>query len=352
MGRLKLTLCLIILFFLLIGSSTAAYVYYWLDHPVLKKNQTVEYYVPHGASFKKTIYGLSEEKIISHPKLFILYTNFVHKLPIIKYGTYRFTGKDTPKSILAKLIRGDTILVKITIPEGLNIWQTAQKLEQYFPTVSAQQWFSFFSSPTSIQTLGLKEEVKNIEGFFFPQTYFFDPHPEPQFITKSILNEFKKYVTPQMFDKAKSMGLTPLQFITLASIVEKETSISSERNMVSAVYWNRLKKGMPLQADPTTIYGVLNERGMVSQQVSLTKKDLLTKNPYNTYTFKGLPVGPIASPGLESILATLNPAKTDALYFVATGYGGHVFSKTLQEHNKAVRQYIRYLKTEKKKNNL
>lgn len=340
MGRLKKISIYILLICIIILSSCIGYFYYWLEHPNIAKNQTVEYYVQKGSSFTKIVYDLSKQGIILHPKLFIFYSGLLKKTGHIKYGTYKFTDIDTPKSILLKLINGDTILIKITIPEGLNIYQVAQKLEKYFPTIPTQEWLNLFSDSSYINNLALNERVKNVEGFLFPQTYFFDPHPEPQFIIKSFISEFKRNVSKQMFEKAKTMGLSPLQFITLASIVEKETRLKSERSMVAAVYWNRIKKKMKLQADPTVIYGIWN------QYVGfLHKKDLLRPTPYNTYTFVGLPVGPIANPGLDSILATLDPAKTDALYFVATGHGGHVFSSTLKEHNRAVQQYIQFLRS-------
>lgn len=340
MGRIKKIILLTVILISLFIVSFLGYFYYWLNHPVVEKNQSVEYYVQYGSSFSKVVYDLSKQNIIRHPKLFLFYINLIKANSIIKYGTYSFNNNDTPKSILLKLINGDTVLIKVTLPEGLNIYQIANKLEKYFPTITAQQWLEFFSDIDFIKFIGLSASVKNIEGFLFPQTYFFDPHPEPKYIIKSILTEFKKNVTQQMFNKAQSMGLTPLQFITLASIVEKETGLKTERSMVAAVYWNRLKKRMKLQADPTVIYGIWDK-----YTGALTKKNLLTPTSYNTYTFSGLPAGPIANPGLDSILATLAPANTEALYFVATGHGGHVFSKTLQEHVKAVNQYLHYLRT-------
>ena len=349
MGRLKSKKTYLSLFglFIVVIFSFLGYFYYWLNHSVLEKNKSIEYYAPHGASFTRIIYDLYKLKIIDNPKLFIFYSGLLNEKKYIKYGTYRFLDNDTPSSILLKLIQGNTIVIKVTLPEGLNIYQISQRFEKYFPSVSTQQWLQYFSDSSFVQQIGLKERVRNIEGFLFPQTYFFDPHPEPQFMIKFILTEFKKNVTQQMFDKAKSMGLTPLQFITLASIVEKETGLNSERRMVSAVYHNRIKKKMRLQADPTVIYGAWDKyMGL------LTKKELLTPTLYNTYTFAGLPVGPIASPGIDSFLATLNPANIDAIYFVATGRGGHIFSNNLKEHNKAVSQYIHYLREEKKKKKL
>ena len=340
MGYLKSFFRFFFVVLLLSIVSFSTFIFYWLHKPLLEKNVYTDYYVSKGSSFSKIAYDLSKEKIISFPKLFILYSNFLNMTHTIKYGTYHFTDNDYPISILNKLVSGDTVLMKVTLPEGLNIYQMAEKLEGYFPSIHKDQWLHYFAEPSLIQILELKASLQNIEGFLFPETYFFDPHPDPEFMVKNILTMFKKNVTSALFDKAKAMGLSPIQFITLASIIEKETSIESERKMVAGVYWNRIKKHMKLQADPTVIYGIWPR-----YNGSLTKKDLVTPTPYNTYTMYGLPPGPIANPGLNSILATLEPAKTEAIFFVATGHGGHIFTKTLKEHNMAVRNYIRYLRS-------
>lgn len=361
MERIRIFFISVAAIFILGPISFAFYFNYWLNQPFYQNDKSIDYYAARGSSFKKVISNLSDEKVLSHPKLIYLYSTLFYNSRSIKYGTYRFTNTDTPKTILKKLFTGDTVLIKITLPEGLNIYEVSHRLEKYFPTIPYSQWLNYLSSATFTQVLDLEEKPKNLEGFLFPQTYFFDPHPEPQVILKTILNEFNKYVTKDMFEKAKKMGLSPIQFITLASIIEKETSLNSERNLVSAVYWNRIKIKMKLQADPTVIYGVLatsTDSNDFTQNFeslkarSLTKKNLLTPTPYNTYTLPGLPIGPIASPGMESILATLNPAKTNALYFVATGRGGHTFSNTLKDQNKAVKQYLQYKRQQKNKDKL
>ena len=342
MGRLKVFFLFFSIIFVFIFSAFGVFFSIWINEPCIEKSNIVEYYIPKQTSLGKISSDLENLKIISHPKLFVIYSELLGHTKHIKYGTYAFTDKDSPKSILERLVRGDTVLIKITLPEGLNIYQLAEKLHEYFQDEAQEKWLTLFTSPSFIHKLNLKEQVSSLEGFLFPDTYFFDPHVDAEYVVKAIISDFKKNVTQETFDKAMQMGLSPLQFITLASIIEKETGISAERYKVSAVYWNRIKKGMMLQADPTVIYGLWN-----SMQGPLTKKELHIPTPYNTYTFRGLPKGPIASPGLNSILATLNPEKIKALYFVASGRGGHVFSNTLAEHNRAVQQYRTYLKQEK-----
>jgi UPF0755 protein len=326
----------------IISAGFAISFFFWLEKPIIETNQSVQYYVEKQSSFTKISNDLHERHVISDEKLFILYAKILNQAKNIKYGTYAFTDKDTPKSILNKMVIGDTVQMKVTIPEGLNIYQIAEKLEQYYNYEKKEEWLKLFQSKDIILKLHLNEKINSLEGFLFPSTYFFDPNAEPDLVVKALVTEFKKNVTKEMMEQASRMGLSPVQFITLASIVEKETSINEERKKVAAVYWNRIKKGMMLQADPTVIYGLWDR-----MQGSLTKRDLKTPTDYNTYTFKGLPKGPIASPGLSSILATLNPERINALYFVASGRGDHVFSNNLIDHNKAVQRYRKFLRENK-----
>jgi UPF0755 protein len=316
----------------------------WFKTSFLSKTTATEYELKEGTSFTKLSYDLQKIGLIQYPKIFIFYAKFTHNDGNLKVGTYRFLEKMSPEEILNKFVLGKIETIKMTLPEGLNIYQTSQKLSEYFKKISYHQWLTLMEDKELIQILDLPEKIKNLEGFLYPQTYVFDPNLSPQKVLKSILLEFKKNVTKEMFQQAKKLGLSPVQYVTLASIIEKETSASSEREKVAGVYWNRLNIKMRLQADPTVIYGMWeNYHG------NLTKKDLLRPHPYNTYTQYGLPPGPIASPGYASLKATLNPVVSQYLYFVAKGDGTHVFSRNLAEHNKAVKQYLMFLQKNKKK---
>jgi UPF0755 protein len=343
MGRVAAFFLSIFMFFIVTIFCASFYFIYWTNSKFLISGKNSEYYVSKGSSLNKIINDFYNKKYIDDKKMFYIYYNFINRNKDIKYGTYLLEENETPKSFLDKLILGKNFLIKVTIPEGLNIYQVAEKFNLYFPSVSKQNWINYFSNSNLISTLKLSKSIVNLEGFIYPDTYFFDPNSDPDFIIRSILKHFKNNITSQMFEKASEMGLDQIQYVTLSSIVEKETSISSERNLVSGVYWNRIKRQMKLQADPTVIYGIWDR-----YNGSLTKNDLLTYTPYNTYTFVGLPKGPIANPSLESFLAVLSPAHTDALYFVATGKGGHIFSRTLAEHNRAVEKYLNFLKAERK----
>ncbi|RDB36987.1 endolytic transglycosylase MltG [Spirobacillus cienkowskii] len=319
------------------------YFMYWLNNPIKISENDFLYNLKDGFSFSKVAYDLEKENIISKPKLLIFYAKFVGVTSNLKVGTYKFYQGITPSEIISKLRKGDTEKIKITVPEGLNIYQTAELLNQYFPTASKIKWLDLMFSKELIDYLDFDASIKNLEGFLFPETYIFDPNLAPKNIVKVFLTEFKKNVNTNMLEEAKKIGLKPLEYITLASIVEKETSVDSELQRVAGVYWNRLKIKMKLQADPTVIYGMWNR-----YKGNITKKDLLTPTPYNTYTNYGLPPGPIASPGKGALMATLSPISQD-LYFVAKGDGSHVFSKNLRDHNNAVKNYLIFLRSKKSK---
>lgn len=318
-------------------------IFYWYKTPNPSNIQLVDYYLQEGTNFSKLAYDLEKLHVIRYPKLLVDYARVMQLTGNLKVGTYRFEKDVTPENVISKLVKGDILTIKVTIPEGLNIYQVAEKLTQDFPKVPVKRWLELINSKELIQFLSLNYPIQNLEGFLFPETYVFDPNLPPKQVLKGILVEFKKNITTDMYDRARKLGFSPLEYITLASIVEKETAASSERERVAGVYFNRLKIKMKLQADPTVIYGMWSR-----YKGNITKKDLLTPTPYNTYTNYGLPPGPIASPGLASLKATLNPISND-LYFVAKGDGTHVFSKNLNDHNKAVKNYVLFLKESKRK---
>jgi UPF0755 protein len=336
---IKKTLFLIFVLFVLSGG----YVFYWFITPNPSNSETVDYSLQEGSTFMRVAYDLEKQNVLRYPKLFINYAKIMHLTGNLKVGTYQFPIGITPEQILFKLVHGEIVTIKVTIPEGLNLYQVAEKLTQDFPKIEEKKWLELAQSQELIQFLGYDRNIKNLEGFLFPETYVFDPNLSPKQVMKALIIEFKKNITPEMLAKAKQLGLNPMQYISLASIVEKETAVPKERERVAGVYWNRLKIKMKLQADPTVIYGIWNK-----YKGSLTKKDLLTPTPYNTYINFGLPPGPIASPGIASLKATLNPVSND-LYFVAKGDGTHIFSQNLNEHNRAVKKYVIFLRSNKQK---
>lgn len=311
----------------------------WAHTPV-GNNQEVVHYIAAGSSVSIVANDLSAQHVLTHPRLFKLYARLLRAEKNIKSGTFVFTGKNSPADILNKLISGDSLKVKVVIPEGLNIYQIAQKLSETFPTYPTVHWVGLMSDPSLIAQLPIQNtQIKTIEGFLFPDTYFFDPSETPMHVLQTFISHFKQVVTPDMYAKAKTLGLNPLEYITLASIVQKESAINTELNEISRVFLNRLKLGMKLQSDPTVIYGAWN-----AYNGKITKKHLRTKTNYNTYIQYGLPIAPIANPGLLSLVAVLNPTQSNNLYFVAVGDGTHAFSESYKNHQQAVKRYIKHLR--------
>jgi UPF0755 protein len=249
----------------------------------------------------------------------------------LKAGEYRFAEPISPLAAIDRLNRGDVYVVRITFPEGLNVFEMAKIFElKGFGTAE-----SFVKA------------ARGLEGFLLPETYALSRHTDAPRLVHEMNQAFERALTPEIRAAAAARGLSIKQLATLASIVEKETGNSEERPIVASVYENRLRIGMPLQCDPTVIYA-LELAGKYDGNIR--RDDLSIDSPYNTYRYSGLPPGPIASPGLASLDAVVHPVESEYLYFVSRNDGSHVFSKTLAEHNQNVQRhqvdYFRAAKTE------
>jgi UPF0755 protein len=229
--------------------------------------------------------------------------------------------------VLDKIVRGEVLLHQITFPEGYTMKQMAEILNSR-GLARADRFIATASNPAFVQKLNIP--AFTLEGYLFPDTYQFARNLPVENILSSLVERFDQHFGPAQDEKADQLGFTRHQVVILASVVEKETAVAEERPMIAGVFLNRLKKGIRLQSDPTVIYGLKNFNG------NLTRAHLETDTPYNTYTRRGLPAGPICTPGAESIRAVLNPASTAYLYFVAKKDGTHHFSTSLVEHNAAV----------------
>ena len=254
----------------------------------------------------------------------------------LKPGTYQLPLNASLGKILLQIARGDRMRETLAIIPGMSIWQLRALVDSH-PALIHQT--KGMSSKELLKNLGLT--YPGDEGIFMPDTYVFDPDELDITIYRQASQAMKKQLAQVWAQKNDASPLkSPYELLILASIVEKETGRSSERGMISAVFANRLRKGMPLQTDPTVIYGLGPQF-----DGNLRKKDLRQDNPYNTYMRKGLPPTPIAMPSKESIAAAVNPATSDALYFVAKGDGSSHFSNNLNEHKAAVDRYQRGLPT-------
>ena len=290
--------------------------------------------IPQGRSFASVAQDLEDEGIIDNALLFRLLGRITQSAHSVQAGEFHVhTGWNRLK-LLATLVHGQEVLYTVRIPEGSTWWETARIVDQ-----SGLTTFEAFAAAAHNASLLAEYDIpaQNAEGYLFPETYAL---PRPQSgsarpVIKAMLDEFKRRTTGSLWTEAAPSPQRVHELVILASLVEKETAREDERARIAGVFENRLNRGMRLQCDPTIIYGLGPDF-----DGNLTRKDLRdSANPYNTYRHSGLPPGPICSPGIASLEAGLHPEDHDFFYFVATGEGGHHFSRTLKEHNQAVREY-------------
>ncbi len=249
-----------------------------------------------------------------------------------KTGRYRIDRNKSVVDLIRLLKKGNPIMLSVTIPEGLTMTEIFDLLSRT-GYQNNSQYNQIIQDQAYVRSLELPHGITYLEGFLYPDTYKFSNDATEASIIKIMVNTFFKRLPKDYESQAQKLGLSFYEAIVLASIIEKETGISSERRIISSVLHNRLKKKMRLQADPTVIYGIKGFNG------NLTRKQLRTPSPYNTYLNKGLPPTPIANPGRESLMAAVNPANTKLLYFVAMGNGKHKFSASYRSHVNAVRRF-------------
>ncbi|GBE14525.1 MAG TPA: endolytic transglycosylase MltG [Proteobacteria bacterium] len=299
--------------------------------PAEDPGRDVSIEIPSGTTLMLAAEKLHDEGVIRSIRSFVLLGKIKGLTGKVQAGELKFRTDMTPAEVLNVLSQGKAIAYSVTIPEGFTVRQIARLLDSK-GLGDEQRFLSLAEDPVFSRSLGVPAD--RLEGFLFPDTYFWPKGMPEEDLLARMVSRYRKVFDDGMKKRAAEMGMTELETVTLASIVERETGVASERPLVSAVFHNRLKKGYRLQTDPTVIYG-LGARF----DGNLTRKELRKDTPYNTYTRKGLPPGPIANPGEAALKAALYPADVPYLYFVARGDGTHVFSRTLVEHNRAVRKY-------------
>ena len=300
----------------------------------------VQFQIQPGAGLNKIASDLQDAGVIRSALAVKVLARWNKQTGQVQAGNYQFKDPATPGEILNRLILGDVEKVSLTIPEGFTLQQIITRTaEKGFG--QKEKLSELAHDVAFIQSLEV--EADSLEGYLFPETYLFAPGIDEKSLLTMMVSQFHSHADLKLKKEAEGLGLTSHQWVTLASIIEKETGIIAEMPLISSVFHNRLKRNIPLQTDPTVIYGIKNYDG------NITRKHLETPTPYNTYLNRGLPPGPIASPGLAALKAAVHPAETKFLYFVARGDGGHQFSKTLKEHNVAVREYLNQWRRNKKK---
>jgi UPF0755 protein len=288
--------------------------------------------VSEGTTFRQLAAMLEHERLIASQWGFEILGRLTWVDRRIPAGEYALHAGMRPTEILGILRDGHVVHYPVTIPEGYTVAQIASLLDQRGLADKAE-FLRLAYNQDFIRTQGL--DVSSLEGYLFPNTYHVDRHATIKEIISTMVSGLWQAFTPELRARAKDINLSVHQVLTLASVIEKETSVEGERELISAVFHNRLRRKIPLQSDPTVIYGLKTFDG------NLRKRDLEAASPYNTYRVRGLPPGPIANPGARSIRAALFPAPATFLYFVSRNDGTHVFSSTLAEHNRAVNKYQR-----------
>jgi len=315
---------------LVVGAASAfGYFHHWLNTPLDLPEGGLEYRLEQGRTLSHLSRDLAQEQRLKHPRLLRFYA-LLQGSPAIHAGDYVLEPGTTPKTLFRQLVEGRVRLYQVTILEG---WTYAQALEALHAQETIEPRLKGLSQAEQLEQLAL--DIEHPEGWFFPDSYHYVRGTSDVELLRQAHQKMR--TTLDQLWEQRAPGLiydNPYEALIMASIVERETGAPWEREDIAGVFVRRLEKGMRLQTDPTVIYGMGD-----NYQGRITRRDLLEPTPYNTYRIDGLPPTPIALPGREAIAAALNPAEGSALYFVAKGDGTHVFSDSLEEHNRAVRAY-------------
>jgi UPF0755 protein len=281
---------------------------------------------------------LAEAGIVRHSLALRIYLRLTGRGGSFKAGDYKFPSPISPLQALEKIRRGEVYLERVTIPEGFNRFDIAEALATKTGKATPEEFLRLMEDQTPIQRIA--PSARTLEGYLFPDTYNYNTRTTPEDLIHAMVSRFEEVFTPEWSIRASELGLTVHQVITLASIIEKEAKAPEDRPHIASVFFNRLKRGMPLASDPTFIYAAILAGDYDGNPNQIRYR--ARPSPYNTYLTAGLPPGPIASPGRASIEAVLHPDNTEDLYFVVNGTGGrHKFSRTAAEHEAAVSEYRR-----------
>jgi len=305
---------------------------WWANAPLQMRETRVDFRIVPGSSLRSAVAQMQEAGIAVNPDLLAILARWRGVASGIKAGSYSIGHQLTPEELLAKLVRGDVTQGEVVLVDGLTFRQWRVRLDQHPDLKHETQGLD---EAEIAARLGI--DGGSVEGWLFPDTYLFDKHSSDLEVLARAHRAMRKRLDTAWAGRDASLPYrNPYEALIMASIIEKETGRNDDRAHIAAVFVNRLRKGMPLQTDPTVIYGMAEKF-----DGNLRKRDLQTDTPYNTYTRAGLPPSPIAMPSMAALQAALHPADGDALYFVARGDGSSQFSRTLDEHNRAVNKYQR-----------
>lgn len=291
----------------------------------------LEVTVPMGSSLSQITDSLAARQVVDRPLLFRLYVRLQGEQDGLRAGTYAFRRGESWSRIVSSLRRGEAVTRRMTVPEGFTI-------QRMIPRIAAVVESPEDSVRRRLEadSLAVRYDVPGpgLEGYLFPDTYLFAPGTPLERVLQAMTERYHAFWTPERRARLDRLELTERELVTLASIVQAEARIVEEMPRIAGVYWNRLERSYPLQADPTVLYALGGPR----ERLLYAAIDSVADSPYNTYAHPGLPPGPIGAPGEAALDAALDPADTDAFYFVARPNGEHVFTRTLSEHNRAKAQ--------------
>lgn len=302
-----------------------------------KDSTIVVFSVKPGQTLRDVAANLENERLITDSRKFRAYVRIKSLGGKVRTGEYALRRNMSPGEILKILSSGRSIEYIVTVAEGLNRFEIATIVDRL--GIGSSEEFLRLTQDRDFIRRELGEDVPTLEGYLYPETYYVTKASGVRGLVRQMTAKFKQSfaLVPELVSSDTTVQLKKSEIVTLASIIEKETGASSERPLISSVFHNRMRKGMKLQTDPTVIYGIWIRSGTWNRNIS--RQDLLTPTPYNTYVIPGLPPGPIANPGLEALTAAVRPAKSEFLFFVSRNDGTHVFSRDYGQHRSAVGEY-------------
>ena len=311
--------------------AVAFYLYFRLEHPrrPAGPGEAVLFF-PYGTPTSEIFHRLADERVVSPAWLAEFWYRLAQSATPLQAGEYRFSRPAPLSEVIGRMARGDVVRHTIVVPEGLTAEETFELF--WSRGISRREAFQrAFTNPELIASVA--RGAPDLEGFLFPDTYVVTRSTLARQIVESMLANFRRHFTPEMREHVAGMNVSIRDAVTLASIVQKETSLAQEAPVIAGVYWNRLRRRMRLQADPTVAYAMKRDAKWTG---TLYRSDYGYPSTFNTYLYAGLPPGPICNPGAEALKASASPAATEYLYFVADRMGGHTFSRTFQEHLDAI----------------
>lgn len=343
-------LSVIFLFLFIVAGSVTFWIYKSLNTPAAhaKANQVIQ--IPRGSTTNEIIGKLVAEGILKTELPTQIYLRSFGDASKIQAGEYQFSSPITPLQVLKEMEKGEERTVKLTIPEGFTRFDIAKRIAERFPQTPPADEKAILNLMDDVSLIkDFDPQAKNLEGYMFPSTYNFPKDATPKHIIKTMVEQFKKTWQPEWNERARALGRTPREIVTIASLIETESKFDAERPIVASVIYNRLAKNIPLGIDQTAVYVAKMQNRWDG---TIHKSDLEIDSPYNTRRFGGIPPGAISSVSASALEAALNPAKTDYIFYVLNvekNDGSHHFYASAAEFERGKAEYQKWLEGQRNK---